>query len=158
MSELNNNLVENGIDVIRNCNSNDVKIEFITNVIAATEIPSDFIKILRSKPGKIFYEIKDGEQYKREWVLFLENKFYCVYCVCFSPLSENRMVVGVDYVKGCRISEFLNSHGNESNHSAAKNRYSALVSPDNGENTCQLAKKNVIRSIVKIIIFIATHG
>lgn len=38
MSELNNNLVENGIDVIRNCNSNDVKIEFITNVIAATEM------------------------------------------------------------------------------------------------------------------------
>lgn len=157
MSELNNNLVETEIDQIRN-STTEAKIEFITNVISQTNIPSDFKKILRSRPEKIFYEIKDGKQCKREWVLFCQNKFYCVYCVCFSPLCENRMVLGVEYVKGCRISEYLKSHEHELHHTSAKDRYSELVSPNSGENTCQSAKRNVIRAIVKIIIFIATHG
>lgn len=157
MSELNNNFVETEIDQIRN-STTEAKIEFITNVISKTNIPSDFNKIPRSRPEKIFYEIKDGKQCKREWVLFFQNKFYCVYCVCLSPLCGNRLVIGVEYVKGCRISEYLSSHEHESNHTGARNRYSELVSPNSGENMCQSAKRNVMRSIVKIIIFIATHG
>lgn len=111
MSEVNNNFDEI-INRIRN-SSNEVKIDFIQNVVSKTEIPFDFKKLLRSKPETIFYEIKDGCQTKREWVLFYQNIFYCMYCVCFSPLNENRLVTGIKYEKGCRISEFLKTQRKE---------------------------------------------
>lgn len=156
MSEVNNDSDET-IYQIRN-SSNEVKIDFITNVISETEIPSEFQKLVGSNPEKIFYEIKDGCQSKREWVLFYQNTFYCVYCVCFSPLNGNRLVTGVEYEKGCRISEFLKTHDLNLHHIGARNRYSELFNQNNGEITCKSAKRNVITAIVKIIIYIATHG
>lgn len=157
MDEINNNEYDE-IDIIRN-NTDECKIEFVSNVISQKGIPFDFKKIGRINGEKIFFEIKNGKKQKREWVFFLNNKFYCVYCLCFSPLHQNRLVLGVEYVKNCRITDKINIHGNESHHRAAKNTYSEIVACfEKGGEVCPSEKRNAIKCIVKIIIFVATHG
>lgn len=158
MSEINNN---NGdyfeINEIRK-STEEFKIELISNV-SRNGIPPDFEKICQSNAEKKFFEIKDGDKHKREWVFFINNRFYCIYCVCFSPLNENRLVKGVEYAKNCRITEKLNSHGKELNHIASKNFYLKTAgNSGKDEEKYQSAKRNAIKCIVKIIVFIATHG
>lgn len=144
------------IKTIRESNT-DCKIEFVSTVISQNGVPSDFQSIGRSKKTNIFFEINKDETIRREWIFFLDNKFYCVYCLCFSPLNSNRLVLGVEYVKGCRITEKLCTHGKELNHKAAKNVYTNIVAKLNGEEVCN-EKRSAVKCIVKIIIFIATHG
>lgn len=157
MEDINNNEFDE-IDVIRN-NTDACKVEFVSTVISQKEIPFDFKKIGRTNEEKIFFEIKNGKKQKREWVLFPNNKFYCVYCLCFSPLHQNRLVLGVEYVNICRITDKIKNHGLEAHHKAAKNTYSEIVACfEKGAEACTSGKKNAIRCIVKIIIFVATHG
>lgn len=94
MSELNNNILKQNndhcfFDSIKN-GSNDEKVDFIKNVAAHTDIPVHFVRIKNGPPGdKIFHKLIDGERYRREWLLFQNNRFYCVYCICFSKLNSN---------------------------------------------------------------------
>lgn len=75
MDEINNNNNDyNEINEIR-YNKDECKFDFITNVISRNEIPTDFKKIRGSNEKKIFYEIKDGKEHKREWVYFLNTNF-----------------------------------------------------------------------------------
>lgn len=91
--------------------------------------------------------------------LFPQHKFYCVYCVCFSSLNENRLVKGIEYVKNCRITETLISHGKELHHKKAIEVYSRIVSNHGKiDGAHESENRNAIKCIVKIIIFIATHG
>lgn len=155
---INNNTNYDEIDKIKN-GSDECKIEFISAIISQNGIPPGFMEICRSNADKIFYEIINGEKHERQWVLFLNNKFYCVYCVCFSPMNENRLVKGVDYVKNCRITEKLNSHGKELHHKAANNAYLKIIADCEKEKEAyQSGGRIALKCIVKIIIFIATHG
>lgn len=154
MSEINNNnYVGIEIDCIRN-NTNEAKNEIITSVIKQTEIPADFKPIARSNVEKIFYEIQDDERHKREWVFYFNNKFYCIYCLCLSPLHENRLVKGIEYSKNCRIVEKLTNHGKELNHNTAKNDYLRSIGLYEGGDS----RRNALKCIIKIIIYTATHG
>lgn len=162
MCEIEVNNVE--INKIRN-NTDEAKIEFISNVISLTDIPADFSarshvrSNTRSSEDKIFFEIINGKAKKREWVLFVNSKFYCVYCLCFSSLDKNRFVTGIEYVKNCRIVDKLKKHGKESNHETAEDSYLRKVANHgDGQRTYQSAKRNVVKCIVKIIIFITTQG
>lgn len=147
--------VEIEIDSIRN-NSDEAKSEFISRVIKQTGIPANFVPIARSNVMKKIYEIKDDGSHKREWLFFLNNKFYCIYCLCFSPLDENRLVKGIEYVKNCRAIDILNNHGKETNHQTAKNAY--LRSTNTYDGGGGDTRRNALKCIVKIIIYIATHG
>lgn len=127
MNEYNNNKYDHiEINKIRN-STDECKVEIISKIISQTGIPQEFMKIGGTNEQKIFYEIKDDNQQQREWLLFLDNKFFCIYCVCFSPLDQNRLVQGVKYEKHCRIIERVRSHGNESHHRTAQNAYSTIV-------------------------------
>lgn len=103
MNQGNNNLVEENNNYDNNVlihhirkESNETKINFIQNVISL-ENPVNFTPLPRSDVNKIFYRIKDGQKQRREWIHYEDNKFFCVYCVCFSALDEkNRLIKGVD--------------------------------------------------------------
>lgn len=159
MSEYtNNNYDRIEINKIRD-SIDECKVEIISKVVSQTGIPKNFTKISGTNEQKIFYEIKDGNQQQREWLLFLDNKFFCIYCVCFSPLNDNRPVKGVEYEKNCRIIDRVKSHGNELHHKTAQNVYSTIAaSYEAGSSTYQSGKRNAIKCIVKILIYIATHG
>lgn len=153
MSEVNNNYVGIEIDCMRN-NTDEAKTDIITTVIKQTEIPVDFEPISRSNAEKIFYEIQDDKKHKREWVFYFNNKFYCIYCLCFSPLDENRFVKGIEYLKNCRVVDKMRNHGKELHHITAKNAYLKKIGLyEGGDST-----RNALKCIIKIIIYIATHG
>lgn len=156
LEQNNNNVIAKNI-LIRNEN-NETKINLIKSVISE-EIPLNFKPMAYSSTDKIFYKTIDGKLHRREWLLFQNNRFYCVYCICFSALSENRFIQGVEYIKSCRITEKLTSHDKESHHKLARSTYLNLVSDSNSEkNIYHAEKRNAIKIIVKIIIYIATHG
>lgn len=157
MSEITNTITDNTEIELRK-STVEAKVEFVKNIISQSEVPND-IKRKFCDYEKIFYQLKDQKRNKREWVSFFNNKFFCVYCLCFSTLNNNRLVEGVVYEKGCRITDKLQRHGNEKNHVLAKNTYSKKAADfENQEVVYRSAKRNAIQCIVKIIIFIATHG
>lgn len=87
--------------------------------------------------------------------------FFCVFCLCYSVYGEHKLIKGVNYVKKCRITELLNQHENETHHLKARGTY---IEKDSQQNNCvdtiriRSEKWNVLKTIVKIIIFITTHG
>lgn len=121
MSELNKNVGENhcarnvNLKTIRN-QSDEIKLDFITNILRETGIPANFAPTWKTNnTRKIFFRIKDGCEEKREWVLFENQHFYCAYCLCFA-LHEYRFVKGVEYVKSGCITDNVNKHEKESYH------------------------------------------
>lgn len=138
--------------------SHEVKLEFIKSAIAQTGIPAHFAPCWKTNgTEKIFYRIKDGQKQKREWVYFQEDKFYCVYCLCFA-LKENIFTEGVKYVKACRITDKLSKHEAAAYHSHALGTYLKYSDPTHEAGQSDSEKREVMRIIVKIIILIATHG
>lgn len=90
---------------------------------------------------------------------FEKNKFFCAYCICNSLSANHRLIQGIKYEKGCRISEILKHHETEKNHIYAKNIYAQSTSTcDPDEEKRRKDKRIVLKNIVKIIIFQATHG
>lgn len=139
--------------------SDECKVNFITISLAQTSIPSNYKPIPYSHPEKIFYHTLDGKQIRREWLAFHDNKFFCVYCLCFSASDDNNpLIKGVEYVKNCKITEKLNYHQTTTHHKLAKETHLNLISNGSQEGIHRSESKEVIKTIVKIIIFIATHG
>lgn len=142
-------------DVIRNKSDGD-KVVFIKSIISQKGIPASFGGYQNSYVHKIFFR-DDGEQ--RDWILYENNKFFCVYCLCFSLREKHRLIAGINYEKGCRISEILKLHETEAHHNRAKNIYAEKTTTcDSEERKKRLDKRIVLDTIVKIIIFQATHG
>lgn len=157
MSELNNN-INFDVKTIR-CQSDEIKLSFIENVLSETGIPASFLPDWKTNSiRKIFFRIKDKSKEKREWIFFENGKFYCAYCLCFA-LRNYRFVNGVVYLKGGNISDSVNKHENETHHKHAKGVYLKLNAPlRNGNCESESPKRVVLRAIIKAIIFIATHG
>lgn len=57
-----------------------------------------------------------------------------------------------------RTSDYVKKHDEQLYHKLAENKYLELVSPDQAMSQCQSAKWKVLRAIVKVIIFVASHG
>lgn len=140
--------------VIRN-EDNGTKVAFINDVISQIGIPAFFKPLPNSNGNKIFYRMTNNGQEQREWLLFENNVFFCVYCLCFSSLKKHRLIEGIEYVRNCRVTETLNSHEFEAHHNRAKAVFLDMIS---GCETNQSENRMVVKSIVKIIIFLATHG
>lgn len=136
--------------------SKQEKLDFMSNVLSQTELPSDFIPIARSNTNKIFFR-NNGE--RRDWVFFEKNNFFSAYCMCFSLASNRRLVTGVKYEKNCRIVDILNQHETEKLHTYSKTLYIDTVNTcDSNQSVAHPEKRIVLRTIMKIIIFQATHG
>lgn len=154
MSDINNNF---DVKSIKN-KSNEIKLEFIKSVIPQTGIPGNFVPIWKTNnTRKIFYEIKDGHEQKRDWVFFQNNTFYCLYCLCFA-INENHFVNGIEYVKGCRITDNLKKHDEAAHHKHAHSTYLKCRESTHKPHQDDSEKRKVVRIIVKTIIYIATHG
>lgn len=148
----------NTYDVIRN-KSDENKVAFITNTITEKGIPAHFEPLPNSYERKIFFRRKDGTEEQREWLLYEDNKFFCVYCLCFSLFERHRLISGVNYMKNCKICEILNKHENEAHHIRAKSIFvDKTTKGDSQDRTNQLEKRNVLNTVVKIIIFQASFG
>lgn len=145
-------------------NINDIsvedKIKVISRIVSSTDIPNDFIVRKRGHTEKVFYEIINNEIQRREWLLFVNNTFYCVYCLCFSPNRKQQFVEGFACEKDGLVKR-IKAHSIGVYHHTAKNKYSQLVAI-NVENTAQTYEQSeefkAAKCIVKIIIFLATHG
>lgn len=141
--------------------SHEVKLEFIKSATAlaiATGIPAHFAPSWKTNSiEKIFYRIKDGQKQKREWIYFKDDKFYCVYCLCFA-LKKNIFTKGVEYVKACRITDKVSKHEDAAYHRHALGTYLKHSDPTHAAHHYDSEKRDVMRIIVKIIIYIATHG
>lgn len=149
------NINSNVITDIKN-KSDEQKVVFIKNTLSQREIPGNFVRLQNSKPEKNFFR-ENGE--RREWVLFENDKFFCAYCLCFSSHQKSRLIVGFEYNKGCRCTDVLKKHENEQNHISAKNIYIGKISTCDSEiKQKRRNKRMALDSIVKIIIYQATHG
>lgn len=135
----------------------EVKVGFITNIISQKGIPANFVPIPKSYPNKIFFR-EDGTQ--REWILLEGRHFFCVYCLCFSSKKKHRLILGVKYEPRCRMSEILKSHDKEKHHNLAETAYvaKATCDPERGKHRLNPDKWLVLKTVVKTIIFQATHG
>lgn len=134
------------------------KSEFITKIVSSSNISTDF-KAQRRTAEKIFFESINGVMQKREWLLFSNGHFFCVYCVCFSSCSTNQFVIGVEFNKNRRIVECIIAHNHRFHHGLAKNSYLGMIESNHeAENLNCPENRNALTCIVKIIIFIATHG
>lgn len=167
VSEQNNNISDDycctfNVESIRS-QCHEAKLNFIKNVLKECATPANFESTWKTNSTKkIFFRIKDGCEEKREWLLFDNNHFYCAYCVCFAS-KENQFVKGVEYVKGGRITDNLNKHEKQEQHQRAMGTYAELnancrLKSCQGVPRTATAKRIVLRSILKIIIFLATHG
>lgn len=158
MGDLNNNGEHSAdtFDVITIRNQADViKVNYIKNLLSQTAIPGNFQPNWKTNNiRKLFFRTNDGKESKREYVLFENDKFYCAYCVCFAR-KVNRFVEGVDYTQGCRMVDGLNKHETSAHHKLAEKNFLKANSDLPRENC---SKREVLRILIKIIIFIATHG
>lgn len=133
--------------------NNKFKIDFIKNVLNQTEIPPCFELKKETTVQNIFFRIKDGKKTKREWLYFENNFFLCAYCICFA--AKNIFVTGVQL--NSRTSDYVKKHDEQLYHELAKSKYSNLVSPDEAPSQSS-AKWKVLRAIIKVIIFVGSHG
>lgn len=142
--------------------SNEAKIQLISSVLSSNKIPIEINTRQTCTTEKFFYVIEDGERRKRSWLLFKNQKFYCVYCLCFASKNDMCFVLGVEHDR--RLIYKLNLHEKALQHSKAKDYYSQITSQLTPQLTPQLThgiqmeKWNAVKSIIEIIIFIATHS
>lgn len=64
---------------------------------------------------------------------------------------------GIEYIAGCRITDALNRHEKESHHDRAKSIYERYAS-NLSESEYTNETRDIIKIIIKIIIFLTTHG
>lgn len=84
---------------------------------------------------------------------FFENDyFFCAHCICFA--TKNIFVNGIQM--NSRTSDYVKKHEEQPYHQLAKSKYMELVSSGQAPN--QSAKWKVLRAVVKVIIFVGTHG
>lgn len=152
-SDINNN--NNRAVVIRKEND-EKKVNFIKNN-SYVLIPADLIVLPNTNINKIFYYQENERTVRREYLYFENNSFYCSYCLCFLFADDNNFVKGVEYVKGCRLPEKLHKHDSALYHLNAKRIFEEKSTTPNGEIQ-QSTKRNALKAIFKIIIFLATNG
>lgn len=155
MSDGNSDRCAANILAVVRSQSNEFKVAFINDIISKAGIPTNFQSLPNSNENKIWYRINNSEQEPREWLFYENNKFFCVYCLCFSSLKRHRLIEGIEYVKNCRVTETLNSHEFTSHHARAKIVFRNM---NLRCETNQSENRIVVKVIVKIIIFLATHG
>lgn len=131
--------------------SEEFKIDFINNVLCQTELPCFGLK-KQTKTQNIFFRTENGQKIKREWLFFENGHFLCAYCICFA--ARNVFVTGVEM--NSRTSDYVKKHDGQSYHDLARRKYVELISPPQAPS--QSAKWKVLRAIVKVIIFVGTHG
>lgn len=114
---------------------------------------------------KIFYDLGGDAKNWREWLLLDDNLFYCVYCLCFDVhnLSKNiSLTKGIDSKQSAfRLKQHLSRHEKSNLHCICKNEYIKAISPElvicnYDERT--LRNREIVKSIIRCIIFSATHG
>lgn len=71
-------------------------------------------------------------------------------------MDKNSFVEGVKYVRGGRLPEKLRKHDISAHHDVAKRIFVVKSSNLDGE-VQQNPKRNALKAIFKIIIFLATH-
>lgn len=135
------------------------KIATVQKHLAHTGVPINFERLSGSSERSIFYRMKESVEEAREWILFENNKFFCIYCLAFSAHKNQRFINGVEYVKGCRISDLIIRHETETHHTRANNFYKKLVSEETVESVQDKSEKwNALSAVIRLIIFMATNG
>lgn len=131
--------------------SYEENIVFIKNTLSQQGIPANFVPLQHTNAEKVFFR-ENGERF--EWILFENGKFFCAYCLCFSSNRRGQFIAGYEYSVGSRCRATFNQHEKGKNHIIAKNIY--VGKPESGNERSY--KRIALDSIVKIIIFQASHG
>lgn len=152
-SDVNNN--NNRAAIIRKEND-EKKVNFIKNN-SYVLIPADLIVLPKTNINKILYYQENDRTVRREYLYFENNSFYCSYCLCFSFADDSDFVKGVEYVRGNRLPTKLSKHDSAPYHLNAKRIFEEKSTTPNGEIQ-QSTKRNALKAIFKILIFLATNG
>lgn len=131
--------------------SYEEKIVFIKNTLSLPGIPANFVPMPHNFAEKMFFR-ENGERF--EWILFENGKFFCAYCLCFSSNRKNQFIAGHEYSMGSRCRATFNQHEKGKHHIIAKNIYVGKPESKNERSD----KRITLNSIVKIIIYQASHG
>lgn len=102
----------------------------------------------------------------RDWLLFDSDKLFCAYCLCFSSSNLKAislLCTGIDSKQPIhQINQCIRRHEASKFHEISKNEYSKAACDDvaKNENFTENVKetRNVVKMILKIIIFIITHS
>lgn len=197
MDTLELNDVDNRFTFLNNLKyeNTKVKLSFIAEK-QRSDILTSFKKKSRTNDEnvkKIFFKTCDKEGNnveKRKWLIYEQNYFFCVYCVCFLTKKSNYNLFtrGINYdVTNGRLSQRVSCHEISANHILAEKMYlkalrestsetagnsmlrckkssSAiesqiqLVEPQHNDIADEINVKAVVKCVVKIIIFLTTHG
>lgn len=118
---------------------------------------------------KFFYKFDEKREniVRREWLILSEDRLFCIYCLCFSENSSNNLcnANGLEFLQNTHISEVVKRHEGTRNHLVASNKYLRLRYGYNnleeiecGEFSEVARNRYIVARIIKIILYIATHG
>lgn len=100
----------------------------------------------------------------RKWIYCDKGKVYCVYCFCISTLSLNALIEGVNTNQlVSMITKALRNHEISSIHKISKHKYLKFISEFDDASTIvynetSMQNRAIIKVVLKIVIFLATHG
>lgn len=103
----------------------------------------------------------------RKWILCEEEKLYCVYCVCFKNHDQQKSNCLIEGLKTDKLvsalTRAIRNHEQSTLHKICQQKYfKALCNIDNDYeityNEGVTEQRTIVTTVLKIIIFLATHG
>lgn len=113
------------------------------------------------------YEHEKQEICRRHWLVYKNNKFYCVMCLCFgieldsTSANVNQFINGLSYEHPFhRFIQKIRRHEDLQYHTASEKQYLAFRKYEESEAAGGDIKdsRKVVEIVIKIIIFLATHS
>lgn len=101
----------------------------------------------------------------REWLVCENEKIYCVYCVCMSetyPEQQKSLIEGL-HVKPSlsSMNKILQGHECSTLHKTNRHKYlksGREINSSFNYNESTIQARKTVKIILKIIVFLATHG
>lgn len=151
------------------CRADNERANYVQFIVSRSEdeVLSEYNSVYSDgRYEKIFYKQDPNKETKiwREWILYEEKNFYCVYCSCLDThnISKNvRLTKGLDSdAPLSRLTQHITTHENSKLHKIFKNDFLKAVSPANSTNFNQRTAHNreIVKRIIKVIIFNATYS
>lgn len=116
-----------------------------------------------AKIQKFYYQTVNKELIRRDWIYSENNKFHCMFCIFFGVVhlrnhKDNISTSGLDYEKRFNvITQKIRRHEITRYHEVSQKMYTSFSDKTNGLDEMN-GVRCVVKTILKIIIFLVTHS